>query len=244
MSGRIVFLHGLGSSPRQWDRVAATHGLDAVAPRLPWSWEAARRWGRTAQDDVETVMSCVSPGDVVVAHSFAATLVLLALSRDPGLAPSRVVLVSPFYLGANEPLQWAETRRLFDDFEVILAEGLLVSADRSLAPPRLAAMARAARDAIGPAGWARFMGAYIETAWIDPASVARPLTMIHGGNDNAALPAGTTRLSRDVPGSYAFMLADAGHFPMLETPAAFDDALQMAIAGHVPRRTGPIPIAS
>lgn len=237
---RLLLLHGLGASSASWSRVASEWDGPVHAPRLPWTWATAREWGSSPDRDIDEIVDLVEPGDIMVAHSFAGTLAILAAAAQPDRMPAAIVLVAPFHLGHGNALEWDEARRLFDDFESILAEGLSVSAPRPLHPERFMAMARAARDAIGPMGWGRFMHAYAETAKVDLGPLAGRVAMIHGSRDTAAPPEGSTRLRGDLPGSLVYRLPDVGHFPMVDDPVGFRDALHLAVAGLTRSRV-PVP---
>lgn len=58
-----------------------------------------------------------------------------------------------------------------------------------------------------------------------------PLAVVWGAEDPVAVAAMATRLQQAVPGSPLTMMEGVGHFPMLEAPGAFADAVEAGLAG-------------
>lgn len=64
-----------------------------------------------------------------------------------------------------------------------------------------------------------------EQRWLPPLErLDLPAHVLWGRHDPVAVPAIAERLAHDVPGARQTWLEEAGHFPMLETPAEFAEA--------------------
>jgi predicted alpha/beta hydrolase family esterase len=95
MSGtdRLLFLHGAGGYDEDRlvaDALGASLGLPVDFPRLPDEDMSYDAWAGA----VSTSLSIVGPGDVVVAHSFGASILLRVLSEDSPAGLRRATLLA------------------------------------------------------------------------------------------------------------------------------------------------------
>lgn len=229
--GRVVLLHGLAGSARSWSAVAARLGgrpdlvgVPVVAPTLPWHGAADPAWAWTV-DPGAALASHVVPGDVVVAHSFAAALLLDRLCRDDAPRAAAVVLVAPFYRPDPRDFRWATLAHFLEDFHLLLEQGVRAAADHHIDAALLRDMACAVRERVGAHGWVRFFDAYLRTAGLEVTRVDPPLLVLHGADDDVAPPDDGQELALRVPGARLRRLPGTGHFPMLHAPDAVADAV-------------------
>ncbi|MGF1662364.1 MAG: alpha/beta fold hydrolase [Kineosporiaceae bacterium] len=228
---RFVLLHGLAGSPAMWRPVAALlapHGPVTV-PELPWNGTASAEWAHTG-GQADALAGCYGPGDIVVAHSYAATLLLGRLARGEGPAPRATVLVSPFYRPRPRDFTWATLGHYMHDFHLLLAEGVRAASQRQVPDDLLRDMAVSVRDRIGPYGWIRFFETYLASATWDLAAVPGPVGLVHG-EDDEVVEAGSSRdLHERLTGSTVRLLAGAAHFPMLLAPAELAEEITRTAA--------------
>jgi predicted alpha/beta hydrolase family esterase len=92
-TGRLLFLHGAGGYDE--DRLVADALGDALGmpvdlPRLPVEDMSYDAWARS----VRTHLSAVGPTDVVVAHSFGASILMRVLAEGSPATLGRVTLLA------------------------------------------------------------------------------------------------------------------------------------------------------
>lgn len=221
---RVLLLHGLGGSAASWNPLIEALGEDRLelsVTELPWGAMGERGWSH--QVDAAELMSDVIasvPGgaDVIVAHSFAANLVLDVLSRRTGPAPRAVVLISAFYRSHTELFDWSTIESYLHGLLGILDEGLRVSASDRLDPDVREDMAWKIRERIGPYGWMRFFDSYLRSPLIDTGAIDPPTLVINGVLDRSAPPEDGASLVRALPEGRLELISDTGHFPMIERP--------------------------
>ncbi|MEE6259656.1 alpha/beta fold hydrolase [Plantactinospora sonchi] len=221
---RALLLPGLAGSPAIWRPFAQRAGtwleIETAAP--PWvgpaGWAYDTDPGRHVLDAVRALPR---PPDLLVAHSFAATLVLDLISRGELGEPVALVLVSPFYRPTPAAFDWRTIAGYLNGFHTILDEGLRVGSGGRLADDVRRAMARQVRERVGPYGWVRFFDLYLRTPFMDLARVDAPLLVITGDRDFAAGADDGRTLARAVPGARFELFADCGHFAMAEQPDRF-----------------------
>lgn len=222
---RVVLLHGLGGSTAIWDGFVERSGttLDFWDADLPWLSGSDGQWSQRADPWtwVRQAVHAVLGADVVVAHSFAANLLLEMLSRAEVVRPKAVVLVSPFYRPAARDFDWATISYYLNGFHRIFEEGLRVSAGGRLTEDMIGWMAERVRDRIGPYGWMRFFDAYLRTPFLNTSSVTVPVLVVAGENDIAARPSDATALAARLPDCRLTVLPGCGHFAMAERPCEF-----------------------
>ncbi|MBE1492001.1 alpha/beta fold hydrolase [Plantactinospora soyae] len=232
---RTLLLHGLGSSRAIWDRFVsvAPPELELWDAELPWASGGNGGWsqhGDPADWATEALRAVDGGVDLVVAHSFAANMMLELLcrtgaaepwSRPDAAAPRAAVLVSPFYRPAADDFDWAAITFYLNDFHRILEEGIRVSAGAGLPTEVRAAMADRVRERIGPYGWMRFFDAYLRTPFLPVADLTVPLLVVSGDRDFAAQPSDGRALAAASPAGRYALVPDCGHFAMAEHPDRF-----------------------
>jgi pimeloyl-ACP methyl ester carboxylesterase len=237
-SPTIGFVHGLGATGVVWrpvlDAMPATWDLLTFA--MPWDAAQGGDWAH--RPDPETWLTRAlqlpdRPPDVLVAHSFAANVALRLLSADPGAGPRALVLVSPFYRGSPDAVDWSVLSHYVNGFQGLLKEGLLAGAGDRLDEGLVDAMADRVRDRIGPYGWLRFFTLFAGTPMLDLAALTMPCLVIGGGDDTASYPADCEALARRLPRGSSAILPGCGHFAMVDNPTRTAGLLTDFVSGVV-----------
>ncbi|MDX3100839.1 alpha/beta fold hydrolase [Nonomuraea angiospora] len=216
---RVVLLHGLGGGPSTWNSFAALAPprLELWEADLPWSVGGTREWTHRP-DPGRWVDDAIEGAEVVIAHSFAANLLLESLAR--GMKISAAVLVAPFYRASPSEFDWATIESYLAGFYTILDHGLRVTSGDRLSPDTRHDMAVKLREQLGPYSWMRFFDAYLRSPLVDTAAVTTPCLVISGHDDRAAPPRDGRALAEVLPRAHFETLA-AGHLPMIEQAHVF-----------------------
>jgi pimeloyl-ACP methyl ester carboxylesterase len=217
---RVLLLHGLAGKPAVWDPLIALlpEGVEVTNVEQPWHGMSDGTWAHDP-DPVRLVVDAVRPEhDVVVAHSFGATL--LAEAYATGRVPARPsVLLCPFHRSSVGEFDWPTITYYLNDFHRTFEEAMRVGETARFPEKRRAWLARALRDQVGPYGWMRWFETYLRSPLLDFAEVEAPQLVLSGVHDVAARPEDGRALAKSLPHGRFELLDDCGHFPMLEQPA-------------------------
>jgi pimeloyl-ACP methyl ester carboxylesterase len=241
--GRMLLLHGLGCGTGGWRPLisAVPADFEVWEAQLPWTVGGDRSWslrGDSTHWLVEAFAGVDGPVDVVVAHSFSANMVLELLTRGRLTDLSGVVLASPFYRASDRLFDWATMSAYVDGFLTILDEGLRVHSGDQLADDVRRLMALRLREHLGPYSWMKFFDAYLRTPFLDVSAVRVPMLVVGGDRDVAARPADASALAAAVTGCRVELIADCGHFPMVERPETFNRIVNDFLARLSRRASG------
>lgn len=140
---------------------------------------------------------------------------------------SQLVLVDPFGVkaGGRESTDIADFFTLTHADWVRLAFNRPAIAERDLAgmtDEEIANLVRG-RESMAYYGWKPFMHNPQLQRWLQRIRV--PTLILRGEDDRVVVPACHALYADAIPGARLQTIADAGHFPHLEQPAAFTDAL-------------------
>lgn len=235
----LVFVHGWCGERGFWrgtlDALAPTHRVLALDLGGHGASGAAReRWTLPSlADDLVAVVEASGADDVIlVAHSMGAPVALLAAPRLAPRVRGVIAVDSLHDADFAYPPGFLEgvAAALEADFPNALAASLRGTVSPS-APPELFAWieARALRtDRRAALGLLRGLGDFALAPALAGAGV--PVRVINAApGAGAALPTRVAR-NRELCDFDAAFLEGAGHFPMLEQPAAFQAALRRWIA--------------
>jgi pimeloyl-ACP methyl ester carboxylesterase len=248
----VLLLHGMGNTGALWDELRARlpGGERMCAPELPWAGAGAPEWShhpdptvwvRRAIEDARRELGGL---DVVVAHSFSATVLvnLLAGSAAADHGLRGIVLVAPFYRARPEDFGWELMSTLTEAFPATMEEGIRLVAGSRGNPALRGAMARKVCERLGPYGWTRFVEQYLATPFVVGSRIGLPCLVVRGLLDPTAPPAEAAALAGALPAARLWSLPGHGHFPMLTAPdelaAGIHDFLRRLPTGS-PSRTRP-----
>ena len=247
----IFLLHGIGSSATSWNRLAPLlHGYRLVAPDFPGYGDTpdAPLTLDALAERLARMIDAEGGRAHVVGVSFGA-LVALALTRCfPGHVRSLVLADATLGRGgrpAAERAQWLAGREAF-------AGDLAARADeraRDIAAPgasaatlaEVAANMRRAR----PAGYravATIVAATDARAWLPEIRV--PALVLCGRADDVVGVPLAEDIAAALPDARFATIADAGHAPHVETPAAVAEAVRAFVDGvEAPERITRVAVA-
>ncbi|MCX4803093.1 alpha/beta hydrolase [Streptomyces sp. NBC_01214] len=246
---KALFLHGLAGTDTVWDACGRelSPGLEVWSAQLPWRGQGVPGWAR--EPDVthwveQAVTAVPGPVDVVVAHSMSSNILLELLDRESraGSDPfarfgiRALVLVSPFYRGSHEEFDWATITHYLGDFHLILQEGIRAHSGGRIPPDTEAAMAERVREWVSPYGWIRFFDLYLRTPQLQTARITVPCLVLGGHHDIAAPLHNAAALTDALPDGRLRILADSGHFPMVDEQTRFVSEIRDFLDGVLVRR--------
>ncbi|MFE0171822.1 alpha/beta fold hydrolase [Streptomyces sp. NPDC059002] len=214
---RVLLLHGLGGTASVWDRLVRQVG-DRLALRdaeLPWRGMAATDW--STLDDPGRILADLADSsyDAVVAHSYAAGL-LLEEYASGRIAPRPTVLLSPFHRSRAEEFDWAAITYHLNEFHRVFEEALAVGEAGRYPERHRNWLARRLRDQVGPYGWMRYFECYLRSPFVDLDAVRAPVLVLSGERDVATPPEEGRALAAGLPLARFELVPDCGHFPMQE----------------------------
>ncbi len=245
----IVFIHGAGDSAAVWDRQLATLGgrhrvlaidLPGHGARLHEQAHADHR--ANAAEVAAALVAAQIQRPVLVGHSMGGAVALTYLlgseTAGAGSIPQStvrgLVLVASgarlrmhpaFLQAARERAEAAPTAPLTEP---------LVPAERCLGPnptPEVRAwLAAQAGRATAQAVYADFQANDAFDVMARLAEVLVPTLIIGGAEDSMAPPKFQQYLAENIPNARLVLLPGAGHYPMAEQPAAFDQTLAEFLA--------------
>ncbi|UGY94195.1 alpha/beta fold hydrolase [Streptomyces gobiensis] len=233
---RALLLHGMANNAAIWDSLrAAMPELVCSVADLPWrgggvpDWSHERDPGHWVREALDRTVHDTGRVDVVIAHSYSATLLLDQLTREEGTAEHYglrgVVFVAPFYRASPGEFDWDTVAGLVDKILLTMEEGIRVVAGGRGNADLHGSMARRVCERIGPYGWTRFFDQYLSTPWIPTSRIHVPALVLSGTRDTVTPTTESAALARGLPlGRYA-PVPGCGHFPMVEATGTFTGEL-------------------
>ncbi|WP_329182075.1 alpha/beta hydrolase (plasmid) [Streptomyces decoyicus] len=214
---RVLLLHGLGGTASVWDRMTRQLG-DRLALRdaeLPWRGMAGTEW--STLDDPGRILADLADSsyDAIVAHSYAAGL-LLEEYASGRITPRPTVLLSPFHRSRAEEFDWAAITYHLNDFHRVFEEALEVGEAGRYPDRHRRWLARQLRDQVGPYGWMRYFECYLRSPFVNLGAVHAPVLVLSGDRDVATPPEEGRALAAGLPQARFELIPDCGHFPMVE----------------------------
>lgn len=217
-----AFLHGLEEGWEVWESLATELGdeVRAFCLDLPWSGRNRYEWAHDGgvRGYVASALDLVPAPRVAIAHSFGTNALLEHLDASGPGTLAAVVLVSPFYRGAQD-FSWPLFHHYLDNFKRFLEAGLRTRRQaRREPPPEDAVVLRKVYERIGPVGCLQFLTIFSRTPRLDLSRCALPVLVVGGREDFYSLPEDCEALGRALPRAEVVLLEDCGHFSMIEQP--------------------------
>jgi pimeloyl-ACP methyl ester carboxylesterase len=250
----VVLLHGWALSHEVWDRqirVLLEAGRRVIAvdlrghgasPKCADGYEVEQ-----LSDDVATLMDALDLGDVdLVGWSLGALTAFALAARHPERVRRLVLVASngvattrkagfPFGAPAEDHEEAAIAAELRD--RIRFRRQVIAGAFRE--PPDADVIDWLVRLSLETPSWvgAACLRTLIGTDQVAAApGLAVPLVQIFGDADPVLSNRGADWLMETVPDGRQIVVGDAGHYPMLENPEAFDAALLDAVDRSDERR--------
>ncbi|HEY1575356.1 MAG TPA: alpha/beta hydrolase [Pseudonocardiaceae bacterium] len=240
---RVLLLHGMGGGLGGWDALAARLAahLELWDVRLPWAFTGDPEWAREP-DVTRWVIAAVDgvrraagrPVDVVVAHSFAANVVLELLAGSDLLTRTASVLVSPFYRDMAVDLDWCSVLSGIDGCYQRAAQEIEQRHGACGADQVRAAVAQQILRLTGFHPRLRFQQVYSRTPQLDLESMTVPVVVVGGSDDPAATADGIRLLACRIPHARSEILDGCGHFPMIERSTRLAEIIEDFIDHALP----------
>jgi pimeloyl-ACP methyl ester carboxylesterase len=219
----VLLLHGMGGGVSGWNDLCAllpAH-LELWDVDLPWSLTGEPAWARDPEVTqwvsvpVEDLRRALGRGpDIIVAHSFAANLILELLAGTDLLEFTPTVLVSPFHRGTQADLDWPA---VIPSMENCYAEFFRLMRNRRRNGGDIdVVMARRLCSLMGTYAPLRFYEVYRRTPELALESLTAPVLLVGGSADIGASVDGIRLLSKRIPEANMAIIDGCGHFPMSE----------------------------
>jgi pimeloyl-ACP methyl ester carboxylesterase len=246
--GPVVLLHGWGLANDVWDRqvrVLLENGRRVVAPDLRGHGRSPKPSGGYEVEslalDVIALLDALEISKVdLVGWSLGGLTAFALAARHPDRV-NRLVLVGsngvantrkdgyPFGLRAEdqeETLVSGELDNRLSFRRVVIGDAFASAPDPSVLD-WLVSLSLMAPSWVGAACLRTLL--QTDNVWA-AASIVPPVVQIVGAKDPVLSKRAASWLMETVPAGRQTILADAGHYPMLEAPAAFDAALLDALS--------------
>ena len=247
---RVLLLHGMGAGVRSWDALAPL-----LAPRLelwdvslPWSLAGDSAWargpavGQWVSDPVAHLRRVTGRApDVLVAHSFAANVVLELLTGPDQPPAAAVVLISPLYRGGDRELDWSA---VVPSLQACYARGIDEMRRRRSSRISDAAsetLARRLFELMGAHAALRFYETYQRTPGLPLESLTIPVLLVGGSDDPGASPPSVRALGERIPRVSLRILDGGGHFPATTRPRELAGVVNGFLDEAVPAACRPAP---
>mgnify|MGYP000144456993 FL=1 len=226
----VVMVHGLGGSSNTFQPLMpALESTQAVRPDLPGAGRSALRPGQPGLAGLtralrELLRALSVSRAHLVGHSMGTLLCQYLAAEEPALV-SGLTLYGPIL----EPPEAARSG-LKERAALARREGMAPIAD-AVSNASLSAATRARNPAAvafvresllrqDPAGYAAHCEALAAATAADHGAIACPSLLITGSDDPVAPPDMARRLGGAIAGARVEILADCGHWPTVEAPAA------------------------
>lgn len=221
----VLMLHGMGGGPGSWDALEAL-----LAPQLEL-WDVSLPWAITGDPDwalqpvvrqwvsapVEHVRRVTGRGpDVIVAHSFAANVVLELIAESDLFSTVPTVLLSPFYRDTPAGVDWSTVIPGMERCYARVAEEIQRRRGSRVSDDASNVIARRMLEFVGAHAPVRFYETVQRTPLLALESLTMPVLVVAGDSDEFGAHADDARaLAGRIQHSYVEVLG-CGHFPMTE----------------------------
>jgi pimeloyl-ACP methyl ester carboxylesterase len=220
-----LLLHGMGGGPGSWNALAASLAphLELWDVNLPWAITGDPRW---AQDPdvrqwvsapIEHVRAVAGGPDLIVAHSFAANVVLELHAETDLLADTPTVLVSPFYRETPDDFDWSAVAPGMEQCYTRVADEIVRRRGARVSDETSDVIVRKMLEFVGAHAPVRFHDTCRRTPLLALETLAVPMLVVGGDRDEFGAHAEDVRaLARRLPHAFLAVIGNCGHFPMSE----------------------------
>jgi len=230
---RVLLLHGMGGGVGSWDPLDPLLSADQELwdVGFPWSVSGGADWAHTAEITglAAAAIDTVDP-DVVIAHSFAANVLLELAEREGPRWTRPIVLLAPFYRASPADFDWSSIGQYVAGFQRMLDDGIRLRAGSRIDDATRADMAGRLCELMGPYTWLRFFEVYLRTPMLELDQIEVPALVVAGELDQGAFPDGARALAGRLALAGAQILDGCGHFPMIERPEALAETINRFIS--------------
>jgi pimeloyl-ACP methyl ester carboxylesterase len=190
---------------------------------LPWAITGDPRWAQEpdvrqwVSAPIEHLRALTGGPDVIVAHSFAANVVLELHARTSLLAGVPTVLVSPFYRETPDDFDWSAVVPGMEQCYSKVAEEILRRRGSRVGDETGGVIVRRMLEFVGAHAPVRFYETCRRTPLLDLESLTTPILVVGGDRDEFGAHAEDVRaLARRLPHVFLAVIGNCGHFPMTE----------------------------
>jgi pimeloyl-ACP methyl ester carboxylesterase len=222
-----VALHGMVESPAIWRDVleqVAFEFCGGYELSMPWHCDEGHLWGLEARPDewLQPMLAGLPSGrKVVFAHSFGACALLSLLQRRQYDDIHAVILLSPYYKPTFEEFTWDLFRRCVGEFEAFVADSIRIRTSAArISAASLALLVDKVKDKYGSYSWVEFYSLYARMPALNLAMLEMPVLILCGDRDLSIIPHDLKALADRLPNARLELLAQCGHFGMVEQPDA------------------------
>jgi pimeloyl-ACP methyl ester carboxylesterase len=233
-----VLVHGMGDTSMVWEGLLGAFGEHNVfLVDLPWSGEGGSTWPHVQEPQrwLGSALSlCPVRPDVLVGHSFGASVVLEWLTVTSPL-PTSAVLIAPYFKPDLRCFEWDVLAYYVNRFQDLLAQGLRAHTRATeLSDEFVTSMAEKVRERIAPAGWLEFFKLFMSSPLLPLERVRCPVSIIVGDGDISVAVDDCRALRGRLPSAELTVLERCGHHCVVEQRAA----TSAAVAEHLARSAG------
>lgn len=219
----VLALHGFEDSSESWAPFIDRSGPMVVAPDLPWSTTAGQEFVEFGppEESIGRLVDSLAEISMIIAHSFGAGALLLALNAGRVSLPSDLplVLLCPLYLppGESDKVDLRDAFR--ESLRTALAQRVLEGSPRlTHQGSTVDAMVAFVLKRMGAVGFDALYDGYLRTATVDLELIENPVLIVAGGCDPTFPVARARLLQERLPRSLLLVGQDLGHFPHLSRP--------------------------
>lgn len=230
----ISLIHGMLEDWHVWARLhpqLSPHHLSYF--NMPWEGSQGPMWGDSVNGAqwLQTALELLpSPPDLLITHSYAANALLEYLDRGEGPQPHAAVLISPFYRENWKQVTWDVFHHYIRNLPELIAQSIEIQDGRGqLDPEILNLMTLKVRDQLGVYGWVQFLLSLLNIPKLNISNINIPCLIVTGVKDSASEPEHCRCLAAALANAKAVILAESGHFCMLEQPQTLGASIHTLI---------------
>ena len=228
-------VHGMADSSETWASILPSlvdHNVWLID--LPWSGRDGADWpshlSSEAWWDLAVELADVKP-DLLIGHSYGATVVLDWMMRRAGNPPSQLILMSPFYQDGKSAITWDHLDQYVRDMPERFKEALRVRFEGQPPEPEiLDSMARKLEKRVLPDAILELFRIFLRSRGWPLASAAFRCDIVVGESESPMLRDAAVALATLLPDAACHQIRHCGHYVMHEQPVALNEVLSAVLA--------------